>query len=90
VREIQNKVQRAVITASGSTVGLDDLGLQDAGPEYTTLREAREAVDREMIAHAMSRSPGNLTNAARILGIDRKSLRILLEKYGLSSPAPDD
>lgn len=36
-----------------------------------------------MIQNALSRSPNNLTNAAKILGIDRKSLRLLLEKYNI-------
>jgi DNA-binding NtrC family response regulator len=82
VREIQNRVQRAVITAGGQTIGREDLKLeQESFRKYSTLREAREAIDREMIANALSRSPNNLTNAAKILDIDRKSLRLLLEKY---------
>ena len=85
VREIQNHLQRAVITASGATISRSDLGLetQDSS-KFSTLREAREAVDREMIQNALSRSPNNLTNAAKILGIDRKSLRLLLEKYNIN------
>jgi two-component system NtrC family response regulator len=82
VREIENRIQRAVITSSGGTIGIEDLGLdKSAQPRNTTLREAREALDREMINNALQRSPGNLTKAAQIMGIDRKSLRILLEKY---------
>ena len=85
VREIENHVQRAVITAEGPTLNSTDLGLAlHQGPGYQSLREAREAVDREMIGHALGRAPGNLTNAAGILGIDRKSLRLLLEKYDIS------
>ncbi len=84
VREIQNYIQRAVITAQGSTINREDLGLQTQdSSEFSTLRDAREVLDREMIRNALSRSPNNLTNAAKILGIDRKSLRILLEKYGM-------
>ncbi|MBD3321395.1 MAG: sigma-54-dependent Fis family transcriptional regulator, partial [Chitinivibrionales bacterium] len=84
VREIMNRVQRAVITAAGKAVSKEDLGLESSdGPAYATLKDAREEIDREMIASAMQRSPGNLTNAARILDIDRKSLRLLLEKYGM-------
>ncbi len=84
VREIQNFIQRAVITAQSGTISREDLGLQSPGEtEYSTLREARETLDRELIQNALSRSPNNLTNAAKILGIDRKSLRILLEKYGM-------
>jgi len=85
VREIQNRMQRVAITASSQTIDKADLGLAEGGlSNYSSLRDAREAVDREMISKAMSRSPGNLTNAAKILDIDRKSLRILLEKYGIS------
>lgn len=84
VREIENRIQRAVITSSGGTIGTGDLGLDKAAqPQNTSLREAREALDREMIGNALARSPGNVTKAAQILGIDRKSLRILLEKYGI-------
>ncbi|MBF0433519.1 MAG: sigma-54-dependent Fis family transcriptional regulator [Fibrobacteria bacterium] len=85
VREIQNLVQRAVITASGESIGSEELGLDGKEKyEQTSLRDAREALDRKMIAYAMEKAPGNLTNAAKILDIDRKSLRILLEKYGIS------
>jgi DNA-binding NtrC family response regulator len=84
VRDIQNRVQRAVITGSDTLITVDDLGL-DAGTasSYSSLHAAREAVDREMIAIAMKKAPGNLTNTAKILDIDRKSLRLLLEKYGI-------
>jgi len=85
VREIQNRIQRAVISAAGPVINKTDLGLESpASGSANTLHEAREAVDREMIAMALSRAPGNLTNAAKILDIDRKSLRILLEKYGIA------
>ncbi|MBD3421947.1 MAG: AAA domain-containing protein [Chitinivibrionales bacterium] len=84
VREIQNKVQRAVITSPTPTISKDDLDLAGTDrPAHSTLREAREAVDREMIDMSFERAPGNLTQAAGILGIDRKSLRILLEKYDI-------
>ena len=85
VREIQNRIQRAVITVSGSMISSELLGLEDTDKQSdTTLHQAREAVDREMIAHAIKKAPGNLTLAAKILDIDRKSLRLLLEKYGIT------
>jgi len=84
VREIQNRVQRAVITATGPAITAEQIGLdKNEAPGYASLYQAREAVDREMIADALKKSPGNLTNAAKILDIDRKSLRLLLEKYGI-------
>ncbi|MDD5676345.1 MAG: sigma-54 dependent transcriptional regulator, partial [Chitinivibrionales bacterium] len=84
VREIENKIQRAVITTHGEAITSESLGLNSTTDlKYRTLHEAREAIDREMIAHALKKAPGNLTNAGKILDIDRKSLRILLEKYGI-------
>jgi DNA-binding NtrC family response regulator len=84
VREIQNRVQRAVITASEGAITAGQLGLDACEtPACSSLHAAREAADREMIAFALKKAPGNLTNAAKILDIDRKSLRLLLEKYGI-------
>lgn len=84
VREIQNIIQRIVITSSAVVINKEDLSLEThVSVKYSSLREAREAIDREMIDNALTRSPSNLTNAAKILGIDRKSLRLLLEKYGI-------
>lgn len=85
VREIQNHVQRAVITADGKTISRSDLDLESRDKtKFSTLPEAREVLEREMVQNAISRSPNNLTNAAKILGIDRKSLRLLLEKYNIN------
>jgi transcriptional regulator with GAF, ATPase, and Fis domain len=84
VRDIQNRVQRAVITASGASIGSEELGIGTVDTSsFTPLYVAREAVDREMIAIAMKKAPGNLTIAAKLLDIDRKSLRLLMEKYGI-------
>ena len=61
VRELQNRVKRAVIMASGSRVTAKDLELQqsqDLESSATTLREAREQVEREMIEHALKRNFG--------------------------------
>jgi transcriptional regulator with PAS, ATPase and Fis domain len=86
VRELQNCIQRVAITTAGETISRADLGLElPDNPEVSSLRDAREAVDREMIDKALKRCPGNLTNAAKLLGIDRKSLRLLLEKYGIGN-----
>jgi transcriptional regulator with GAF, ATPase, and Fis domain len=90
VREIQNRIQRAVITSGGGTIGPEQLGLEGGGTTHRSLREAREALDREMIGRALSRAPGNLTKAAQILDIDRKSLRIMLEKYGMDPKRSHD
>ena len=88
VREVQNRVKRAVIMTSGSRVTAKDLELEHvqdrAAPSATTLREARQRVEREMIEQALKRNSGKITSAAADLGISRPTLYELMEKLGIA------
>ena len=88
VRELQNRVKRAVIMASGSRVTAKDLELsqdQDgASSSATTLREARERVEREVVELALKKNSGRITPAAADLGISRPTLYELMEKLGIT------
>jgi two-component system NtrC family response regulator len=72
---------------SGSRVTAKDLELQPGknGPSSsaTTLREAREHVEREMVQQALKRNSGKITAAAADLGISRPTLYELMEKLGI-------
>ena len=57
--------------------------MKDAKESPRTLKEAREAVEREVIGNALRDSNANLTLAATILGIDRKVLREIMERLGM-------
>jgi two-component system NtrC family response regulator len=87
VRELQNRVKRGVIMASGSRVTAKDLELeQDRGTMpsgVTTLRQAREHVEREMVEQALKKNSGKITSAAADLGISRPTLYELMEKLGI-------
>ena len=73
MRELQNRVQRAVIMAEGKRVTAGDLELAEvlerAPPQ--TLKEARESVEREVVQEALRRHEGKITSAAMELGISR-------------------
>src|SRR5207249_1569356 len=59
VRELQNRVKRGVIMASGSRLTAKDLELdqdQDVAYSATSLKQAREHVEREMIEQALKRN----------------------------------
>src|SRR6266436_4054610 len=87
VREVQNRVKRAVIMASGSRVTAKDLELdqeQDVASSATSLKQAREHVEREMIEQALKRNSGKITSAAADLGISRPTLYELMEKLGIA------
>ena len=85
VRELENRLKRAVIMADGRLVTAGDLDLSEPEPEDQTLnlKSARETTDRRMIRHALSRSEGNISNTARLLGISRPTLYDLLKQYDL-------
>jgi two-component system NtrC family response regulator len=85
VRELENRMKRAVIMAEGSKVTPAALGLATAFSKYDgrSLREAREALDRELVLQAMARNKGNLTRTASDLGISRPTLYELMQKLGI-------
>jgi two-component system NtrC family response regulator len=87
VRELQNRVRRAVIMATGTRVTAKDLELDTAKSAATsggtTLRQAREQVERDMIRQALKRHAGKITSAAAELGISRPTLYELMDKLGV-------
>jgi two-component system, NtrC family, response regulator len=86
VRELQNRVKRAVIMADSRRITEKDLELAP-GPglsSSTTLKEARENVEREMVQRALKRNLGRISAAATELGISRPTLYELMEKLGIS------
>ena len=88
VRELQNRVKRGVIMASGSRVTAKDLELElrmpVSRPPATTLKKAREQVEREMIQQALKQHAGRISAAAAELGISRPTLYELMGKLGIS------
>jgi two-component system NtrC family response regulator len=86
VRELQNRVQRAVIMAEGKRVTAADLELTDALDvlPLQTLKEARENAEREIVLDALRRNKWKITAAALELGISRPTLYELMEKLGIA------
>ena len=86
VRELQNRVQRAVIMAEGKRVTAADLELTEAldGIPMQTLKEARESAEREIVQDALRRNKWKITAAALELGISRPTLYELMEKLKIS------
>jgi two-component system NtrC family response regulator len=87
VRELENKIKGAVIMADGKMVTALDLGLQEGAEEGESLnlREVRQVAESKAIRVALTRSFGNISKAAELLGITRPTLYDLLNKYGLSA-----
>jgi len=87
VRELQNRVKRALILTDGPSIGPEELELvapnERSMAASSTLKEAREAVEREILANALRENNGNISKAAKVLGISRPTLYDLISRYGL-------
>lgn len=90
VRELMNAVERAVVLSRSDTVDEDELVFpmadQCLSPDAPRMAVATaglplEAVEKQSILEAMKAAGGNKSEAARRLGITRKTLRKKLEKY---------
>ena len=86
VRELQNRIKRAVIMADSKRITEKDLELSTGigFSSSTTLKEARENVEREMVQRALKRNLGRISSAAAELGISRPTLYELMERLGIS------
>ena len=91
VRELENRVRRAVIMSEGARVTAHDLEIAEAVESNVprTLKEAREAVEREMVQESLRRHGGKISRAAEELGISRPTFYELLTKLGMNRPADD-
>ncbi len=86
VRELENRIQRAVILAQDAYLRPEDLDLEGGDrPAPRTLQSVREDAERRSIEEAMSRNAGNVSRAARDLGVSRPSLHDLLRKHGIEA-----
>jgi DNA-binding NtrC family response regulator len=92
VRELENLMHRAVVIAPSDVLQAQDLELP--GPkgseerERGTLQVAKARVihefERSYLSHLLSTSQGNVSQAARAAGTDRRALQRMIRKHGLA------
>jgi len=90
VRELENRIKRAIIMAEGRFVTPVDLELTDGSEgTFRTLKEAREAIERELVQQALHRHGGKISRAADELGVSRPTLYELMGKLGINKQSVD-
>ena len=85
IRELENKLKRAVILSDSNFITLEDLELTNQ-PEYAmplNLKAIRESAEASAVKRAMHYSDYSITETSRLLGVSRPTLYNLLEKHGL-------
>jgi DNA-binding NtrC family response regulator len=86
VRELDHAVERAVLLARLDTLEAADFALAPAAPRPGAPGSSPmnlEDLERETIRQALSRHDGNVSLAARALGLSRSALYRRLQRYGL-------
>jgi two-component system nitrogen regulation response regulator NtrX len=95
VRELRNLVERVVVLARTNPVRPDELrsflgqalgavSTQVQSPEPDgTLRAALDRTEREMVEQALAAGHGNVSAAARALGVERASLYRVMKRHGI-------
>ncbi len=87
VREMENRIRRAVIMAEGKQISVSDLDLSAvavaSGLQGQSLKEAREHLERDIIQRSLARNKGKITAVADDLGVSRPTLYELMEKLAI-------
>lgn len=83
VRELENKMKRAVVMSDGNLITEEDLGLESSEIEgaFPTLRQIRDKAEMEIIGRALASTDGNVSGAAKLLGVSRPTLYELLKTH---------
>jgi len=85
IRELENRIKRAVIMAQGARLTPEDLELSSPSLLYEgrTLKEAREALEKDLIRKTLAKNTGNITRTAVELGVSCPTLHELLTRYNI-------
>jgi DNA-binding NtrC family response regulator len=84
IRELDHAVERGVLMSLGAVIRLGELGLRIDRDQGSRIEDmSLEAVEGFLIKKAMARSDGNVSQAAKALGLSRSALYRRLQRYGL-------
>lgn len=89
VRELAHLIERAVLLSDGKNLSLSGLlpggsaasQVENDGADFGNM--TLDAMEQEMISQALQRCNGNVSEAARQLGITRMAMRYRMEKYDI-------
>lgn len=86
VRELENRIKRAIIMCDGKKISASDLELNsmEGKEEILNLKQIREIADIKAIKSALTFSNGNISQAARILGVSRPTFYGLVKQYDIN------
>ncbi len=86
IREMQNRIERAIILCENNTITIDDLDLDDVPIEEAVLPQADlSEIEKIAIERALAKNDYNISRTAEELGLSRGALYRRIEKYGIEN-----
>jgi two-component system nitrogen regulation response regulator NtrX len=90
IRELRNVLERLVIMTPSKVISHVDI-LASEAPEsdyfgFTTLKDARDAFEKDFIARKLRENSWNVSKTAEILGIERSNLHRKIKAYEIKVP----
>jgi DNA-binding NtrC family response regulator len=90
VRELRNTIERLVVSSRGSLIEAVDLPDTVTAPAHALVEQpfadlpSLEELERRYLVHVLDAANGNRTRAAEILGVDRRTLYRMAERFGIA------
>lgn len=91
IRELSNRVRRAIVMCEGNEITGKDLELQSSELNLAalSLAAARQSAEKTAIGRCLTMSNHNISHAARLLKTSRLTLYRLMKKHGIQSLDPE-
>ena len=89
IRELQNAVERAVVVAREEWLQPEDFALVAQAREPLGIGDPTlppSEVERRHIEHVLNENRWNISQSARVLGVDRATLYNKIKRYGFTPP----
>jgi DNA-binding NtrC family response regulator len=96
IRELENRIKKAVVLADKPLLGADDLDLKPENLDpIMPLLQAKEEFQKRYINEVLARNNGNRTKTAKDLGVDPRTIfrhleKLEAEKTGKPLPPEED
>lgn len=85
VREMENKIERALILADNNTISVQDLDILDFEDVLENDENPLSEMEKNAIEKALFKHNGNISKTAEELGLSRAALYRRIEKYDLKN-----
>lgn len=86
IREMENRIERAIILCDNNTITADDMDLRDVPLEELAKQESGlSELEKIAIERTLAKNDHNISKTAEELGLSRAALYRRIEKYGIEN-----